>query len=270
MDASTNNEIIPAASFKQIDIGFVTPATSIKRVVQCIWVIDNVEGSATTLNEKFYPDAGASLTFYISQTNCEAKLFYHTQVCAMPWELACRQISIRFRPGALKCLFGLTFDDSKNQQIDIALAMVKQRDSYQRLQAYIIGKTISQQCLAIQRWLIELAENSDGAFQKWERMLYQSMSLLVPPQRLADQFGVSRRTLERQFRTNFGFSPNKLYQFAQIRQARALLATDTVELSHVALACGYFDQAHFTHSFSTFALETPLQYRKRKLSQIYN
>ncbi|MEC7481430.1 MAG: hypothetical protein VYE21_07415 [Pseudomonadota bacterium] len=53
MDASTNNEIIPAASFKQIDIGFVTPAASIKRFVQCIWVIDNPEGSATTLNEKF-------------------------------------------------------------------------------------------------------------------------------------------------------------------------------------------------------------------------
>ncbi len=270
MDASTNNEIIPAASFKQIDIGFVTPAASIKRFVQCIWVIDNPEGSATTLNEKFYPDAGASLTFYLDQTNCEAQLFYHTQVCAMPWELACRQISVRFRPGALKYLFGLTFDDSKNQQIDIALAMVKQRDSYQRLQAYLIGKTISQQCLAIQHWLIELAENTDGAFQKWERMLYQSMNLLVPPQHLADQFGGSRRTLERQFRTNFGFSPNKLYQFAQIRHARSLLTSNSEALSHVALACGYFDQAHFTHSFSDFALETPLQYRKRKLSQIYN
>ncbi|AFS37813.1 helix-turn-helix domain-containing protein [Alteromonas macleodii] len=118
--------------------------------------------------------------------------------------------------------------------------------------------------------MIELAENTDGAFQKWERMLYQSMNLLVPPQHLADQFGVSRRTLERQFRTNFGFSPNKLYQFAQIRHARSLLTSNSEALSHIALACGYFDQAHFTHSFSDFALETPLQYRKRKLSQIYN
>ena len=270
MDASHNNEIIPAASFKQIGIDFVAPVTSIKRFVQCLWVIDNPQDSPTTLNEKFYPDAGASLTFYLDQTNCEAQLFYHTEVCAMPWELGCRQISVRFRPGALKCLFGLNVEDSKNQQIDIALAMDKQKDAYQRLQDYLIGKTIAQQCLAIQCWLVNLVERCDDRLQKWEHMLYQSMHLLVPPQRLADEFGVSRRTLERQFRANFGFSPNKLHQFAQIRHARTLLTSNTESLSHIALACGYFDQSHFTHSFSAFALETPLQYRKRKLSQIYN
>lgn len=270
MNASTIENIIPAASFKQIDIAFVTPINAISRFVQCIWIVDRPKGSPSILNEKFYPDAGASLTFYIDQTSCEAKLFYHTEVCAMPWKLSGRQISIRFKPGALKRLFGFKLDDSKNLQIEFAEVLVKELESYLRLQEYLEGETIDNQCSAIQDWLAHIIENCDTRIQKWEHMLYQSVNLLVPPQSLADQFGVSRRTLERQFRANFGFSPNKLHQFAQIRQARSLLGCTSNQLSEVALACGYFDQAHFTHVFSTFALETPRQYRTRKLSQIYN
>ena len=270
MNASTMKNIIPAASFKQIDIAFVTPKSAISRFVQCIWIVDRPKGSSSILNEKCYPDAGASLTFYIDQTTCEAKLFYHTEVCAMPWKLSGRQISIRFKPGALKHLFGITLDDSKNLQIEFVEVLAKELESYLRLQESLVGESIDNQCSAVQNWLAHIIENSDTRSQKWEHMLYQSVNLLVPPQSLADQFGVSRRTLERQFRANFGFSPNKLHQFAQIRQARSLLGSTSHQLSEVALACGYFDQAHFTHAFSTFALETPHQYRTRKLSQIYN
>ena len=270
MNASTTKNIIPAASFKQIDIAFVTPINAISRFVQCIWIVDRPKGSPSILNEKFYPDAGASLTFYIDQTSCEAKLFYHTEVCAMPWKLSGRQISIRFKPGALKRLFKFQFDNSENHQINITEVGPKHLASYRQLQESLIGKTIAIQCMAIQRWLEHIIESCDTRVQKWEQMLYQSVNLLVPPQSLANQYGVSRRTLERQFRANFGFSPNKLHQFAQIRQARSLLGSTPNQLSEIALACGYFDQAHFTHVFSTFALETPHQYRTRKLSQIYN
>lgn len=96
------NKIIPAVSLKRINIEFITPTKAICRFVQCICVIDRPRGSTTTLEEKFYPDAGASLTFYIDQTTCDGKLFYHTNVCVMPWKLSGRQISIRFKPGALK------------------------------------------------------------------------------------------------------------------------------------------------------------------------
>lgn len=270
MNASTMKNIIPAASFKQIDIAFVTPINAISRFVQCIWIVDRPKGSPSILNEKFYPDAGASLTFYIDQTSCEAKLFYHTEVCAMPWKLSGRQISIRFKPGALKRLFGFKLDDSKNLQIEFAEVLAKELESYLSLQEYLVGETIDNQCSAIQNWLAHIIENSDTRLQKWERMLYQSIDLLVPSQSLANQYGVSRRTIERQFSANFGFSPNKLYQFAQIRRARTMLGIGTSQLSEIALACGYFDQAHFTHAFRTFALETPHQYRTRKLSQIYN
>ncbi|WP_394224435.1 helix-turn-helix domain-containing protein [Alteromonas gracilis] len=270
MHALYSNDIIPAASFKQMDIVFVPPSPCLKRFVQCIWVIDKTAPSTTSVNEKLYPDAGASLTFFINPTHCKALLFHQTHVCELPWKPLNRQVSIRFRPGALKQLFGLQIDDNTNQEIDFELVLKTQRDSYRRLLENLVGKSISQQCSAIQSWLQHSVESSHASAQKWEQVLYQSMNLLVPPQHIADQHGVSRRTLERQFRNHFGFSPNKIYQFAQIRNARSLLASNKLEISQVALASGYFDQAHFTHAFRSFALETPFQYRKRKLSQIYN
>ena len=263
--------IIPAASFKHLDIGFVTPARCLQKFVQSIWVIDTTKVPLpATQREKFYPDAGTSLTFFINGTQCEAKWFYHTQTCTVPWELCGRQISIRFWPGVSKRLFDVRFSNSKNQLIDIALLMTKHLNSYHRLQAKLIDKSLDEQLIAIQHWLNIIAKESDQRAHKWGSLLHQSTSLLVPPQRLADQFGIGRRTLERQCRSHFGFSPNKLYQYAQLHQARKLLSTSTESLSQIALACNYFDQAHFTHAFSSLALETPYQYRKRKLSQIYN
>lgn len=67
---------------------------------------------------------------------------------------------------------------------------------------------------------------------------------------LAEQSGLSPRQLSRQFLKCVGIGPKHYAKIVQIKHAFvALQSSDTGELQNIALAAGYYDQAHFIHDF---------------------
>jgi len=75
---------------------------------------------------------------------------------------------------------------------------------------------------------------------------------------LATEIGTSCRQLTRRFQNAVGISPK---EFARVSRflctLRYLRAGKHETLTETALACGYFDQAHFNHEFREFAGMTP-------------
>ncbi|GEA06560.1 hypothetical protein KUL42_13210 [Alteromonas sp. KUL42] len=270
MDYSLYKTIIPAASFSNIGIQFVPISNALTPYVQCIWFVSENASKTRSIQEKFYPDAGSSITFNITPNTVKAFFFHHAKVCAKQWELGTRYISIRLKPGAAKALLGIDIDERNNLDIELPLFNSPHFYSISRLLDLLYSKKAFEQIVTIQDWLTQLCQRTDFANQKWQGLLESSASSLTPPQQLANDCGMSRRTLERHLKKHFGFSPNQLHHFAQIRHARYQLMSSSNTLSDIALECGFFDQAHFTNMFREHALETPLQYRKRKLSQISN
>nr|WP_240919758.1 helix-turn-helix transcriptional regulator [Oceanimonas sp. MB9] len=86
---------------------------------------------------------------------------------------------------------------------------------------------------------------------------------------VACRLGISSRTLERRLQQQIGLSPAFYQLCVRMQAARLQLARPKASLAQVALSCGYYDQAHFTHAFRRFVGGTPAEYRKRKLSQNY-
>lgn len=75
--------------------------------------------------------------------------------------------------------------------------------------------------------------------------------------------GRSRRTLQRLFEKYVGASPGWVVRRYRLQEAAELLATDgQANLADLALALGYFDQAHFTKDFRTLVGVTPAEYAK--------
>ena len=76
---------------------------------------------------------------------------------------------------------------------------------------------------------------------------------------LAGEVGWSRQHLGRRFGTEFGCSPKLAARVVRFDRARHLLQSRPrhVTAAHVAAACGYYDQAHFTNEFSALAGCTP-------------
>jgi transcriptional regulator GlxA family with amidase domain len=75
---------------------------------------------------------------------------------------------------------------------------------------------------------------------------------------LADHLGVSGRQLTRRFQHTIGLSPKEFARVSRfLHVVRCLSGREPRTLSETAVACGYFDQAHFNHEFREMAGMAP-------------
>jgi AraC-like DNA-binding protein len=79
---------------------------------------------------------------------------------------------------------------------------------------------------------------------------------------LAAEVGWSRQHLARRFRDEFGAGPKVAARILRFERARTMLQSPPprLPLSEIALACGYFDQAHLNRDFAQLAGCTPTEW----------
>ncbi len=65
----------------------------------------------------------------------------------------------------------------------------------------------------------------------------------------ADHIGVSRRQIERLFNRYLGVTPVRYMNDLRLQHGRALLAETDMNVTEVAVACGYASASHFSKSF---------------------
>ncbi|MCM2370527.1 AraC family transcriptional regulator [Aporhodopirellula aestuarii] len=80
---------------------------------------------------------------------------------------------------------------------------------------------------------------------------------------LAKMAGLSSSQFERRFRHAFGSSPRQYLLRVRIENSSRLLIETEQTISQIALACGFFDHAHFSRSFRRIMSTSPSEYRRR-------
>jgi len=81
----------------------------------------------------------------------------------------------------------------------------------------------------------------------------------------AQYLGVSERRLHQVFREDVGLSPKLWSRIRRFQMAvRALHAGGAVRWDQLALACGYYDQPHFSNDFRDFSGIDPTTYSERR------
>jgi AraC-like DNA-binding protein len=118
----------------------------------------------------------------------------------------------------------------------------------------------------LERVLRPLARNMPVAFalQAFQRQPHaQTIAAVV------DQAGMSHRRFIQVFRDDVGLTPK---QFCRIRRFQEVLASierqQQVAWADIALACGYYDQAHCIHDFQAFAGLSPAAYLRERSERI--
>jgi AraC-like DNA-binding protein len=90
--------------------------------------------------------------------------------------------------------------------------------------------------------------------------------------RLARELGCSRKHLVAQFHEQIGAAPKTIARILRFQHAVRLFhgATDTKPVSgaDVAMACGYFDQAHFIKDFRQLSGITPTEYLRQRIPEL--
>jgi AraC-like DNA-binding protein len=86
----------------------------------------------------------------------------------------------------------------------------------------------------------------------------------VPVATVVDGLGCTPRHFIQRFSAAVGLTPKR---FARVRRFQRVLASlrlgQRVDWAQVALACGYFDQAHLIRDFRDFSGESPTAYQPR-------
>lgn len=113
---------------------------------------------------------------------------------------------------------------------------------------------------------LAMDRRADGlAEHAWWRLQQSGDRLRISA--LADELGVSRRSLELRFQRQIGLSPRTVARIARFQRAVHML-TQATGLVRTAVDCGYADQPHFNREIRAMAGLTPtelcafLQYRE--------
>lgn len=88
----------------------------------------------------------------------------------------------------------------------------------------------------------------------------------IPVETLANKLKISSRHLERKFTERIGIPPKHLCRIFRIKNVLMQLEVTDYDWATLAVANGYFDQAHFIHEFKFFTGCSPKEYLTRERS----
>ena len=82
--------------------------------------------------------------------------------------------------------------------------------------------------------------------------------------RLAMECGLSSSHFARAFKETTGIPPHQWLTHRRVERARTLMARTTMELTDIALACGFVDQSHFSRVFARVEKQSPGRWRRQR------
>lgn len=257
---------IRPADLSGLSFRMARPHSGLQPWIELYYSIHGQPEDSKRRSFNLYPDGGSTLSFALVHGEVVGlRLSFSNQLCQANFPDPRHCLSVRFRPGGVFALLGVSAEDLDqplDEQDHPALYLLMERLKGRPLtvepfavldRLFLTGaKTVESRHAIIQRWLDHFPEHP--------RILRDALS----------QQGIQRRKLERAFRLETGLSPGQLSRILRVKMARGLLRNrPDLSLSHIAQVCDYFDHPHFVREFSRVTHQTPGQYRARKLSQIY-
>jgi len=176
-------------------------------------------------------------------------------------------IAVHFKPGGGFPFFGVSADELRNQSVDLDLlwgsgaASVRDRlweaqaadNRFAILERALIDSSSGFERDASVRYALSEFERSNGAQRVRD---------------VVEKTGVSWNRLLGRFQAEVGLTPKA---FSRLQRFNAVLGLvdgrREVNWTQVAVACGYFDQAHFNHDFRDFTGLSPSDYLRDRVSR---
>ncbi|WP_028534308.1 AraC family transcriptional regulator [Paludibacterium yongneupense] len=135
--------------------------------------------------------------------------------------------------------------------------------------------TLNEQAALLDTWLLacleRFARHDPVIDHAVERLYYDHAAIRI--EEVSAALGLGRRQLERLFKSAIGCSPKAFQRTARFQHTlRELTLSGGCRYLDVALAHGFYDQAHFIREFESFVGESPSRFfaSQRMASHFYN
>lgn len=123
------------------------------------------------------------------------------------------------------------------------------------------GRVIGLAGFSRQVGQLKQSHGTASEFARAVEMLHTQFNQNLTTDDLADAAGLSVSQFERRFRKAFGTSVRKYLLKIRIENATRLLTESDNTIVQIALACGFYDHAHFSRSFKRITGVTPSDFR---------
>lgn len=255
------------------------PAEPLRLYVEQYWSLKTTSSAALPLHEQIVVDGRADLMFNFGAAYARQSAVGETHMArshldaqrAYPVVIAqVGQIDlfgVRLRPGGLAAFASLPLYETLNLTVDLdCLWGAEAREWEQRLydapddaarvaliDGFLLARLRPAPLLAAALHVGAQLERSGG---------------VIRIASISRDMGYSIRSVDRLFRHAYGYSPKFYARVVRFQQVLAMMgAQPHTPLIDVAMACGYYDQAHFSHEFAAFAGSTPQAYRAEMLAR---
>lgn len=113
-------------------------------------------------------------------------------------------------------------------------------------------------------------QHADESIMELQWRMQRDLAMPLRVAQLAEDAGMSLRTLARRFREATGVSPLMYLQDLRIRAAKEMLEATNLTVADVAFRVGYLDQGHFARVFARTMTVGPAEYRRTVRAKVFS
>jgi AraC-like DNA-binding protein len=161
--------------------------------------------------------------------------------------------AIRLRPAAARSLLGFSLDEVVGRFLDLEQLFPSAAVLHERLAE---APSDTARLGVLEEWLLTLRYRSVRRDIEGAVSTVQRSGGRATIETLASLTGTGLRQLERQFREDVGLAPKAFSRIVRLQGALRRIR-EGLPLCDVAVACGYYDQAHMTRDFRQLAAISP-------------
>jgi AraC-like DNA-binding protein len=161
--------------------------------------------------------------------------------------------AIRLRPAASRTLLGFSLQEVTGHFVDLEDVFPSVKRLRERLGE---ASGDDERIRALEAWLIAMACPAPRRLVEAVVRAILESGGRSPIDSLAAGTGASLRHMERQFREDVGLTPKTFSRIVRLQAALRRVRQGS-PLTDVALACGFYDQAHMTRDFRELASMSP-------------
>lgn len=261
---------------------FHLPSLPLQPFIESYWFARAPAGQTMKLDESVFVDGKADMLFnfgvgyqrqYLDSSGYSETLTISNLDAQRNYPLTIHQqgsidlVGIRFRAGGLSAFLPIPLNELTNLTVEIKQVFGAEIHELEGRLFEAARQPQEQARLLDTFFLRHLRQTSDLARCVASRI--EQCGGQVNLRQLSYEVGYSIRSVDRFFRQSYGFPPKFYARMIRFQRVLSLLSHNPqITLSDVALACGYYDQPHFTHEFTQFTSEKPEAYRAHLLARV--
>ncbi|SFV07194.1 DUF6597 domain-containing transcriptional factor [Pseudoduganella namucuonensis] len=255
----------PAAAKKAFRLERYLPAPDLAAVVEYFWLVEWRLPDGASHVQRTLPSPCIHLVFDQGRTAVFGVMtgaFEYTQ------RGSGRVLGVRFRPGAFRAMLGKPVQTITDQTL--RLSALFDCDEAQVEHAVLSAPDDAGMVAAASALIRRVLPPADPQVARIEAILkiVGETPGLTRVEELAERAQLSMRRLQILFKEYVGINPKWVIRRNRLLDAADQLSSGVeVNLSELALALGYYDQAHFTSDFEKLVGKPPADYRRSCLAQ---